>query len=107
MSEYQAIMAQISELEKQAESIRAREKAQVLETIGGLCKDHSLTLSDIRPLVSKERKTNQQRSHPTAGISLPAKYQDGNGNSWTGRGVKPLWLRDALASGRSLESMKV
>jgi DNA-binding protein H-NS len=33
------------------------------------------------------------------------KYKDGAGNAWSGRGPKPAWLRDALATGKTLEDM--
>lgn len=38
---------------------------------------------------------------------VPVKYADGKGNTWTGRGVKPNWLKDALAKGNSLDDFKV
>ncbi|WP_417903608.1 H-NS family nucleoid-associated regulatory protein [Caldimonas brevitalea] len=28
--------------------------------------------------------------------SVAAKYQDGKGSSWSGRGPRPRWLREAL-----------
>jgi DNA-binding protein H-NS len=31
------------------------------------------------------------------------KYSDGNGNTWSGKGRKPLWLQQALEEGRNLE----
>jgi DNA-binding protein H-NS len=33
-------------------------------------------------------------------------YRDGSGNAWTGRGPQPRWLKEALASGKTLEEMK-
>ncbi|MNK83069.1 DNA binding protein, nucleoid-associated [compost metagenome] len=32
-------------------------------------------------------------------------YQDGAGNTWTGRGPRPRWLTEALASGKTLEEL--
>jgi DNA-binding protein H-NS len=32
-----------------------------------------------------------------------AKYSDGQGNSWSGVGKRPYWLRDALLAGSALE----
>jgi DNA-binding protein H-NS len=49
----------------------------------------------------------------TFGILKPAqsgkgiKYRDGKGNTWTGRGEKPKWLREALEAGRSVEEFAV
>ncbi len=31
-----------------------------------------------------------------------AKYSDGNGNSWTGKGKRPLWLQQKLEEGHEL-----
>lgn len=33
-------------------------------------------------------------------------YRDGAGNSWTGRGPQPRWLKAALAGGKTLEQLK-
>jgi DNA-binding protein H-NS len=33
-------------------------------------------------------------------------YRDGSGNAWTGRGPQPRWLKEAVASGKTLEEMK-
>ena len=30
------------------------------------------------------------------------RYRDDKGNTWTGRGKQPVWLRDRLASGATL-----
>jgi DNA-binding protein H-NS len=32
-------------------------------------------------------------------------YSDNAGNTWTGRGPKPKWLKAALDAGRSLEEL--
>jgi DNA-binding protein H-NS len=32
-------------------------------------------------------------------------YRDGAGNSWTGRGPKPRWFKEAIASGKSTEEL--
>jgi DNA-binding protein H-NS len=31
-----------------------------------------------------------------------AKYSDGNGNSWSGKGKRPAWIMQALAEGKNL-----
>jgi DNA-binding protein H-NS len=35
-----------------------------------------------------------------------AKYRDDAGNTWTGFGPRPRWLKDAIAGGKSLEDMR-
>lgn len=41
------------------------------------------------------------------GTKLAAKYRDGAGNSWSGRGSHPRWLRQAIESGRKLEDFLI
>ncbi len=41
--------------------------------------------------------------HPGPAEGRAAKYGDRLGNTWGGRGKRPGWLREALASGRRLE----
>ena len=37
-----------------------------------------------------------------------AKYQDpASGKTWTGRGLKPLWVRATLAAGKSIDSLLI
>ena len=38
---------------------------------------------------------------------LQAVYQDGNGNTWAGRGRRPTWLNEARERGHTLENFKV
>lgn len=37
----------------------------------------------------------------------PVKYRDDTGNSWSGRGPQPKWLKQAVADGNALESFRV
>ena len=41
--------------------------------------------------------------------SLPAKYRnpDNPGQAWSGRGLKPIWLQEKLAQGKTLDDFKV
>ena len=38
---------------------------------------------------------------------ITAKYSDGNGNTWGGKGKKPAWLHQKLSEGNSLEDFAV
>jgi len=42
-----------------------------------------------------------------AAINGPAKYADDNGNTWTGKGRRPKWLKDALAKGKTLAEFDI
>lgn len=44
---------------------------------------------------------------PAKGIKVAPKFSDGAGNSWTGRGSQPRWLRAAIEGGKSLQDFAV
>jgi|SRR5450631_327656 DNA-binding protein H-NS len=57
------------------------------------------------PEAGPERKPARKAKPPKRRVA--AKYKDGAGNSWSGRGSKPRWMVAALAQGKTLESMAV
>lgn len=46
-------------------------------------------------------------SSPAKGTKIAAKYKDEGGNTWTGRGSQPRWLRAALESGKKLDDFLI
>ena len=41
------------------------------------------------------------------GRKVPVKYRDKSGNTWAGRGARPVWLREKLKAGAKLEDFAV
>ena len=41
------------------------------------------------------------------GRKVAIKYRDRSGNTWAGRGVQPVWLREKLKAGAKLEDFAV
>lgn len=41
------------------------------------------------------------------GRRVAIKYRDKSGNTWTGRGAQPIWLREKLKAGAKLEDFAV
>lgn len=57
--------------------------------------------------ISPEELLNTSAPRKKAGV-VPAKYRNPqNGETWTGRGRKPLWVQAWLDSGRSLDEIAV
>ncbi len=50
----------------------------------------------------KRGKTGEQQSAPTA-----VKFRSPGGQTWSGRGRKPIWLSQAEAGGQSAEEFRV
>ena len=63
---------------------------------------HGLTLADLgtRAPAASKRGTSTGK--------VPPKYRDpATGNTWSGRGLQPNWLKGALAKGKSLADFAV
>ena len=63
-----------------------------------IAKKHGLTVSEV---LGRKRK---QGTSP-----VPAKYRNPNdpGQTWSGRGRRPAWFREATKTGASAESLEV
>jgi DNA-binding protein H-NS len=96
---YAELLAQINDLQQQAEMARQRELSTVIATIKEQIAAHGLTAADLG---LSPRATRGRRQVETA----PA-FADGEGNTWVGRGKRPEWVRAALASGKSLNDLRV
>jgi DNA-binding protein H-NS len=95
---YTQLMSQIKSLEAQAEALRSKEKGEVIVRIRSAIDAYQLSPQDLFGGKAKGagKKVTRKRGKATA------KYSDGSGNVWGGRGPRPRWLREALASGKQL-----
>jgi DNA-binding protein H-NS len=95
---YTQIQKKIETLQRQADKLREREADGVISRIKIAIKHYGLTAEQLgfgtRRDAVKSGKSKGDRS---------AKFGDGQGNYWSGRGPRPHWLRDALNAGKSLD----
>lgn len=47
------------------------------------------------------------RLNPLRGRTIAAKYCGPNGETWSGRGTHPAWLRPLLAAGRTVDEFRI
>ena len=80
-------------LETKARELRAADSSLFLRIVG----IDALQKEDFRVAVAAKK----------AASKAPPKFGDGTGNTWSGRGQKPKWLKAALAAGRSLEDFRL
>lgn len=100
------------ELDALAEPLRLEERRAVIDFIGHAISVYRISASELYPEVSQPlsdpcRGSTRKRGAALVGRKIPPKYRDDQGNSWSGRGSPPRWIRDALATGRSLEDYRV
>lgn len=110
---YAEIQEQIAKLQREAEEVREAEVAEVVEKINKAIEVYGLQPGDLTFPAAKVRAAASPGGRPArakrrtskvaskTGAEGP-KYRDQHGNTWVGRGPRPQWLRDALASGGSL-----
>lgn len=100
------LLAQKAALEKQIAETQREEKSEALAQIRDLMQRYGLTLSDL----SGGRATTKlpSASGRGTGSKVAAKYRDPDtGATWSGRGLKPKWLRIAIEGGRQLTDFSV
>jgi DNA-binding protein H-NS len=99
------LIAQKAELEKQIADAQREEKSGAIAQVKALMAQHGLTVAD---LVANRGPSAGRQAGPKAGGKVAAKYRDpATGNSWSGRGLKPNWLKAALDSGKTLADFAV
>ncbi len=95
---------QAAELEKQLSQARKEERSGVIAQIKALMSEHGLTAADLEGKVKGAAKEKQS----TAGRTIAPKYRDPvSGSTWTGRGLKPRWLQQAIAAGKKPEDFAI
>lgn len=100
MSSLPELMAQKEALEKRIADARRTERAEAIQQIKTLMDQYGLTVADLSV------KGNAGRTRK--GSKVPAKYRNpASGDSWSGRGLQPKWLKAALASGGKLSDFAV
>lgn len=92
------LLAQKAALEKQIVATQHEERQAAIAQVKALMAEHGLTLADLG-----------SRTKPkSAGGKVAAKYRNkATGETWSGRGLQPRWLKAALATGKKLADFAV
>jgi DNA-binding protein H-NS len=97
----------IEKAKKRIVEIEKSEVAEVRAKLFALAKEHGY---DAAQLIGGSATKTTSAASASDKVRRPAKakYQEpGSDKTWTGRGLKPLWVRAALAAGKSLESLQI
>lgn len=105
MSKLKDLLAQKAALEQQIEDAARAERADAVAKVKALMAEHGLSLADLSARAPSAKAKGGARK---SGGKVAAKYRDAaTGATWSGRGLRPNWLKAALASGRKLEDFAV
>lgn len=107
------IESEIVRLTAEAERIRKVERAEVIDRIKVAIAHYGITEAELelkrKPGRAKGAKAvkSAKPARAAAKTTREAKYGDGTGNTWSGWGKRPNWLRAALAEGKPLEGFRL
>lgn len=103
MPSLQELLAQRAQLEKQIVEAQREERAAAIARIKTLMAEFGLTAADIAGKAPAPRSKAS-----TSGGKVAPKYRNAStGDTWSGRGLQPNWLKAALAAGHKLEDFAV
>lgn len=101
MASLQELIAQKEALEREIERTRHQDRSDAVAKVRALMDQYGLTAADL-----SSRASTKPRKSP--GKKVAAKYRNAaTGDSWSGRGLQPKWLKAALGSGRKLADFAV
>lgn len=99
MAKLNDLLAQKAALEKQIAETQRAERQSAIAQIKTLMAEYGLTVSDLGTRGPKKGST---------GSKVAAKYRNkATGESWSGRGLQPRWLKAAIAQGKKLTDFAV
>lgn len=111
-----ALAAQLAEVDAQLQAREAAERkskrSEALKSIKSMMAFAKLTADDLAKEFGKRPVTRMSPGEPKpsalTGIKLPPKYRHWvTGETWSGRGLQPKWLKARLAAGDTLEQFRV
>ncbi|MFZ5525279.1 MAG: H-NS family nucleoid-associated regulatory protein [Pseudomonadota bacterium] len=107
-TDYLALAAQIKKLQSQAETAKNRERPGVIRRIKAAIAVYGLTAEDLGLTAPRDKRNGPKVKH-TANTSTvgQVKFRDDAGNTWSGRGPRPSWVKAAIEAGTELQSLPV
>jgi DNA-binding protein H-NS len=95
----QELMAQRAALDQQISETKDRERGDAIAKVRSLMSEYGLTPADLSLRGGRAVK---------APSKVAAKYRNkATGETWSGRGLQPKWLKAALAGGAKLTDFAV
>ena len=102
MSSLKDLIAQRAELERQIDEKGRQERSDAISKVRALMADHGLSASDLAG------GRGAAKTATSKGSKVAAKYRNTDtGETWSGRGLQPKWLKSAIAAGKKIEDFSV
>lgn len=103
MATYAELKAQAEALLKQADELLVSERESAIADINRRLEELGLTPDDLKSGKRSPKKAEGDKPKRV----VPIKYKGPHGETWTGRGQKPVWLAELLKQGRKVEEFLI
>ena len=111
MSNLMELQGQIEKLQKQANDIKAREFDKTVSEIKAQMLAFGISVKDLtttKPAGKGKAKAAKVNSGAKKTAKpVEAKYRGPNGESWSGRGLMPKWMKALVVEGKSKQDFAV
>ncbi len=107
------LLAKKAELEQQIISLQREERGAAIAQVKALMAEHGLTLADLGSSRSAAGAAAAPKGRAggggiSGGSKVAPKYRDpASGQTWSGRGLHPRWLKQALDGGARLSDFAI
>lgn len=102
MANYKELLVQRETLDRQIEEARKTEIAAAIAQVRQLVGEFDLSAADCG-----FRGAAGERSAARVKVAVAPKFRAPDGQTWTGRGMAPKWLRALEAAGRRREEFRI
>ena len=101
MASLHELLAKKEALDREIEQTKKQERGEAVKQVRALMAQYGLTPADLAV-------RNPPKTKGSTGRKVAAKYRNSaTGESWSGRGLQPKWLKAALAGGKKLSDFAV
>lgn len=103
MSQLSDLLAQKAALEQKIAQTQREDRQKAIGQIKTIMAEYGLTVADLGTRSVKSVKNGR-----VGGSKVAAKFRNkATGETWSGRGLQPRWLKAALAAGKSISDFAV
>ncbi len=121
MARLQDLLAKKAQLDREIADTQRKEKSAAIAHVTTLMEQYGISVNDLgrrkpgRPAKAVTATASEapakaagKRRSKMAGKKVPPKFRNkSTGDTWSGRGLKPRWLADAIANGKKLSDYAI
>ena len=102
MASLKDLIAQKEALEREIDQRKNQDRSEAISRVKALMDEYGLTGADLSV------KSGPRKSAGKASGKVAAKYRNtATGETWSGRGLQPRWLKAAIVGGKKITDFSV